>query len=141
MTKTMDKVQKLDLIKVLVSAVFFAVAFIIPLENTIRIILLMVAFLTIGYEVLWSAIRNILHGEIFDDNFLMALASIGAICIGEYREAVAVMLFYGVGELFSDIAVGKSRKSIAALMDIRPDYAVVLRDGKEQKVSPNEVKV
>jgi len=81
----MDKVQKLDLIKVLVSAVFFAVAFIIPLENTIRIILLMVAFLTVGYEVLWSAIRNILHGEIFDENFLMALASIGAICIGEYR--------------------------------------------------------
>ncbi len=101
----------------------------------------MVAYLIVGYDVLWSAMRNILHGEVFDENFLMALASISAICIGEYREAVAVMLFYGVGELFSDIAVGKSRKSIAALMDIRPDYAVVLRNGVERKVSPDEVEV
>ena len=137
----MDKEQKLDLIKVLISAVLFASAFIAPSESTLRIIIFMAAYLIVGYEVLWSAIRNILHGEVFDENFLMALASIGAICIGEYPEAVAVMLFYGVGELFSDIAVGRSRKSIAALMDIRPDYAVVLREGIEQRVSPDEVRV
>lgn len=137
----MDKEQKFDLIKMLVSAVLFAIALIVPADSTLRIILLMAAYLIVGYEVLWSALRNILHGEIFDENFLMALASIGAICIGEYPEAVAVMLFYSVGELFSDIAVGRSRKSIAALMDIRPDYAVVLRGATEQKVSPDEVRV
>jgi len=137
----MDKEQKESLIKILLSAVIFAVALIIPSTGTIRIILFIVPYLIVGYEVIWSAIRNILHGEIFDENFLMSVASIGAICIGEYPEAVAVMLFYEVGELFQSIAVGKSRKSIAALMDIRPDYAVVLRDFDEKKVSPDEVKV
>ena len=141
MTKTMTKEQKTDLIKILLSAVLFAAALIIPTEGTIRILIFLVSYLVVGYEVLWSAIRNILHGEVFDENFLMAVASIGAICIGEYPEAVAVMLFYGVGEFFQSIAVGKSRKSIAALMDIRPDYAVVLRDGAEVKLSPEEVKV
>lgn len=141
MTKTMAREQKNDLIKILLSAVIFAAALIIPSTGTLRIILFIVPYLIVGYEVIWSAIRNILHGEIFDENFLMSVASIGAICIGEYPEAVAVMLFYEVGELFQSIAVGKSRKSIAALMDIRPDYAVVLRDFDEKKVSPEEVKV
>ena len=137
----MAKEQKTDLIKILLSAVLFAAALIIPTSGTVRILVFLIPYLIVGYEVLWSAIRNILHGEIFDENFLMAVASIGAICIGEYPEAVAVMLFYGIGELFQSIAVGKSRKSIAALMDIRPDYAVVLRGGGEVKLSPNEVKV
>ena len=137
----MDKEQKTDLIKILLSAVFFVASLIIPTEGTVRIMLFLIPYLIVGYEVLWSAIKNILQGELFDENFLMALASVGAICIGEYPEAVAVMLFYGVGELFQSIAVGRSRKSIAALMDIRPDYAIVLRDGKELKLSPDEVEV
>ena len=137
----MAKEQKTDLIKILLSAVLFAAALIIPTGGTVRLLVFLVPYLIVGYEVIWSAIRNLLHGEIFDENFLMAVASIGAICIGEYPEAVAVMLFYGIGELFQSIAVGKSRKSIAALMDIRPDYAVVLRDGAELKLSPDEVRV
>ena len=107
----MAKEQKTDLIKILLSAVLFAAALIIPTSGTVRILVFLIPYLIVGYEVLWSAIKNILHGEIFDENFLMAVASIGAICIGEYPEAVAVMLFYGIGELFQSIAVGKSRES------------------------------
>ena len=95
----------------------------------------------IGYDVLWSAIRNILHGQIFDEKFLMTIATVGAFAIGDYPEAAAVMIFYQVGELFQSLAVGKSRKSIAALMDIRPDYAVVLRGEEKEKVSPEEVQL
>ncbi|NLH02161.1 MAG: cadmium-translocating P-type ATPase, partial [Clostridiales bacterium] len=130
-----------DVIKLSLSAVLFAAALIIPSEGPLRLAVFAIPYLIAGYEVLWSAVRSIFKGEIFDENFLMALASIGAFCIGEYPEAVAVMLFYGVGELFEHIAVGKSRKSIAALMDIRPDYAVVLRSGTEEKVSPAQVNV
>lgn len=137
----MNKEQNETLIKILLSAVLFIAAYLIPSENTIKTALFIAAYLAAGYEVLWSALRNILHGEIFDENFLMSVASIGAICIGEYPEAVAVMLFYAVGELFEDFATDKSRASIAALMDIRPDYAVVLREGEEKKVSPDEVRL
>lgn len=98
-------------------------------------------YLVIGYDVLWSALRNILHGQIFDENFLMAIATVGALAMGEYYEAVGVMLFYQVGELFQSLAVGKSRRSIAALMDIRPDRVVVIRDGEETEVSPDEISV
>jgi len=121
--------------------VLFAVAFFIPVKGTWRLVIFLVPYLIAGYEVLFSALRNILHGEVFDENFLMSAASIGAICIGEYPEAVAVMLFYCIGEFFQDFAVEKSRRSIAGLMEIRPDSAVVLRNGSEEKVSPEEVAV
>ena len=94
-----------------------------------------------AWDVLWSAVRNIAHGQVFDEKFLMAVATLGAFAIREYPEAAAVMLFYQIGEWFQSIAVGKSRKSIAALMDIRPEYAVVLREGKEQEVDPEEVEI
>ena len=100
-----------------------------------------VPYLVIGYDVLWSAIRNIFHGQIFDENFLMAIATVGALAMGEYYEAVGVMIFYQTGELFQSLAVGKSRRSIAALMDIRPDRAVVIRDEAEIEVSPEEIGV
>ena len=113
-----------------------------------RLLLYLPAYLIVGYDVLWSALRNILRGQVFDENFLMALATVGALAIGflpdsepEFAEAVFVMIFYQVGELFQSIAVGKSRRSIAALMDIRPDTARVLRDGKELELSPDEVTV
>ncbi|MEA4895745.1 MAG: heavy metal translocating P-type ATPase, partial [Oscillospiraceae bacterium] len=136
----MEKEQKETLIRILISATLFVAALLVP-QGTVKISLYLLSYLSAGYEVLWSAARNILHREIFDENFLMGVASIGAICIGEYPEAVAVMLFYTVGELFEDYASGKSRASIAALMDIRPDYAVVIRDGEEKRVSPEEVRV
>ena len=98
-------------------------------------------YLVIGWDVLWRAVRNIAHGQVFDENFLMAIATVGALFIGEYAEAVFVMLFYQVGELFQSYAVGKSRQSIAELMEIRPDYANVERDGQVEQVDPDEVEV
>ena len=94
----------------------------------------LVVYLAIGYDVLYRAARNIVHGQVFDENFLMCVATVGAFAIGEYPEAAAVMLFYQLGELFQDYAVGKSRKSIASLMDIRPDKAVIFKDGQETEV-------
>ena len=101
----------------------------------------LIPYLVIGWDVLWRAVRNIAHGQVFDENFLMAIATVGALFIGEYAEAVFVMLFYQVGELFQSYAVGKSRQSIAALMEIRPDYANVERDGQVEQVDPDEVEV
>ena len=101
----------------------------------------LIPYLVIGWDVLWRAVRNIAHGQIFDENFLMAIATVGALCIGEYAESVFVMLFYQVGELFQSYAVGRSRKSIAELMEIRPDYANVERDGTVEQVDPDEVAV
>lgn len=98
-------------------------------------------FLAIGWDVLWRAVKNIAHGKLFDENFLMTIATIGAFAIGEYHDAVAVMLLYQIGELFQHYAVGKSRKSIASLLDIRPETATVLRDGKETEVHPSEISV
>lgn len=141
MTKQMSKEQKKELIKILISGLLFTAALLIPFSGTVKVTVYIAAYLAAGYEVLWSAVRNTLRGEVFDENLLMSVASLGAICIGEYPEAVAVMLFYAVGELFQGVAVGRSRKSIAALMDIRPDYAVVLRDGGEIAVSPEEVRI
>ena len=101
----------------------------------------LIPYLVIGWDVLWRAVRNIAHGQIFDENFLMAIATVGALCIGEYAESVFVMLFYQVGELFQSYAVGRSRQSIAELMEIRPDYANVERDGTVEQVDPDEVEV
>ena len=142
----MTRKQKKMLVRIAVSAVLLIAAVLVPYQGLWRFALFLPAYFVIGWDVLWRAIRNIAHGQVFDENFLMALATVGAFCTGffgqgEYPEAVFVMLFYQVGELFQSYAVGKSRKSIASLMDIRPDYANVERDGKLLQVDPEEVAV
>ncbi len=127
------------LLRIILSAALLALVWVLPLEGIPRFLAFLVPYALIGYDILFSAIRGILRGQVFDENFLMALATVGALVIGEYPEAVAVMLFYQIGELFQHIAVGRSRRSISALMDIRPDSATVLRDGAEQVVPPEEV--
>lgn len=139
----MDKKKKKKLICIIVAAVLLAAGIII--KHTIGgpavIVLLIPAYIIAGYGPLIKAAKNISHGQIFDENFLMAIATVGALALGEYDEAVAVMLFYQIGEFFEDYAVDKSRKSVAALMDIRPDFAVVLKDGKEETVDPYDVNI
>ena len=137
----MSRRQKKTLLRIIAAAVLCIVAALLPLEGIWRALAFAVPYLVIGYDVLWGAARNIAHGQVFDEKFLMAIATLGAFGTGEYPEAAAVMLFYQIGEWFQSIAVGRSRKSIAALMDIRPDSAVVLRDGQEQTVDPEEVAV
>ena len=142
----MTRKQKKMIIRIAVSAVLLAAAVLIPYSGTWRFLLFLPAYFVIGWDVLWKAVRNIAHGQVFDENFLMALATVGAFCTGffgegEYPEAVFVMLFYQVGELFQSYAVGKSRKSISSLMDIRPDYANVEREGRLVQVDPEEVAV
>ena len=137
----MTKKQKKTLIRIVSAAVLTVIAALIPLDGIWKGLAFAVPYLVIGWDVLWSAVRNIAHGQVFDEKFLMAVATLGAFAIREYPEAAAVMLFYQIGEWFQSIAVGKSRKSIAALMDIRPEYAVVLREGKEQEVDPEEVEM
>ncbi len=137
----MTKKQKKMLVRIIVGLVIFAVAMLLPLEGMLRFIIFLIPYGIVGWDVLWRAIRNIAHGQVFDENFLMAIATIGAMCIGEYPEGAAVMLFYQVGELFQDYAVNKSRRSIAELMDIRPDHANVERNGELEEVDPEEVEV
>ena len=137
----MTRKQKRTLWRIIAAAVLCIVIALLPVEGLWRGLLFAVPYLIVGYDVLWSAIRNILHGQVFDEKFLMAIATLGAFAIREYPEAAAVMLFYQIGELFQGIAVGRSRRSIAALMDIAPESAVVLRDGQEEEVSPDEVRV
>ena len=127
---------------IVISAILFVLALVIPFSNEwINNGLFIISYLVVGCEILKKAVRNIFRGKVFDENFLMAVATIGAFAIGEFPEAVAVMLFYQVGELFQSYAVDKSRKSIASLMDIRPDYANIEKDGKIEKVDPDEVKI
>ena len=142
----MTRKQKKMLARIVISAVLLVAAVLIPYSGTWRFLLFFPAYFTIGWDVLWKAARNIAHGQVFDENFLMALATVGAFCTGffgegEYPEAVFVMLFYQVGELFQSYAVGKSRKSIASLMDIRPDYANVEREGQLVQVDPEQVAI
>ena len=138
----MSKKQKRMLIRVIVSAVLFAVCMLLPLTGWVRLLVFLAPYGVIGWDVLWRAVRNIAHGQVFDENFLMALATVGALAIGEYPEAVFVMLFYQVGELFQSYAVDQSRKSITALMDIRPDYANMEGpDGQLEQVDPEDVAV
>ena len=113
----------------------------LPVPGWLKLLLYFIPYGVIGYDVLWEAVRNIIRGQVFDENFLMGLATIGAFALGEYAEAVFVMLFYQVGELFQSYAVGKSRRSVAALMDIRPDTANVERGGEVMTVDPEEVEV
>ena len=134
--------MKKSLIQIIVSFILFLIAMIVPFGNDlINKVLYVIAYLIVGLEIVWKAIRNIFRGKVFDEHFLMAVATIGAFAIGEFPEAVAVMLFYQVGELFQDYAVDKSRKSITSLMDIRPDIAFVRRNGNIEKVSPEDVKI
>ena len=136
----MTKKEKKNLIRIIISGLLFALSFIFKIKYVVFGILL-ISYIIIGYDVLLKAFRNIKRGKVFDENFLMGVATIGALCIGDVREAVAVMLFYQLGELFQSYAVNKSRKSVAELMDIRPDYANVIRNGKHEKVDPNEVNI
>lgn len=129
-----------DSYKVIISTLIFFIALLID-NVTLKIILYFIAYIVVSYEVIINAVKNILKGKIFDENFLMALATIGAICIKEYPEAVTVMLLYKIGELFQDYAVNKSRKSISELMDIKPDYAWLLKNKKTIKVDPGDVNI
>lgn len=137
----MSKKQKRTLSRILLSAALLAVAALLPLNGWARLAVFLLPYAVIGWDVLWRAVRNIARGQVFDENFLMALATVGAFCVGEYPEAVFVMLFYQVGELFQSYAVAQSRKSIASLMDIRPDYANIEQDGALIQVAPEEVAV
>lgn len=142
----MTRRQKKMLVRIIISAVLLVAAVLVPYSGKLRFLLFLPAYFVIGWDVLWKAAKNIAHGQVFDENFLMALATVGAFCTGffgedEYPEAVFVMLFYQLGELFQGYAVGKSRKSISALMDIRPDYANIEQDGKLVEVDPDEVSV
>ena len=129
-------------IKIIIALILFCIALIVKFNNEwINNIIYIISYIIVGFEIVKKAVRNIFRGKVFDENFLMTVATIGAFCIGEFPEAVAVMLFYQIGELFQSYAVDKSRKSIASLMDIRPDYANVERDGKIQKVDPEDVKI
>ncbi len=137
----MTKRQKKMLARILVSAVLLVVAKLLPLSGAFQLMAFLVPYAVIGWDIVWKALRNIAHGQVFDENFLMTIATVGAFCTGEFPEAVVVMLFYQVGELFQGYAVGRSRESIASLMDIRPDYANIEREGKLEQVDPDEVAV
>ena len=137
----MTRKQKKVLYRIIAAAVLLVGAVLVPVEGLWRLPLFLLPYLVIGWDILWKAGRNITHGQVFDENFLMCIATVGALILGEYAEAVGVMLFYQVGELFQSCAVGKSRRSIAALMDIRPDCARVEREGTWVEVDPEEVAV
>lgn len=142
----MNKKQKKMLIRIIVAAVLMVILYFIPAQRYIRFVLYLIPYLIIGYDILRKAFKGILNRQVFDENFLMAVATIGAMAIavyenGDYVEAIAVMLFYQIGELFQSYAVGKSRRNISALMDIRPDYANIEKDGKLEQVDPDEVAV
>ena len=137
----MGKKMNKQLIRIIISLILVITAFFIKFDNELNSILFIVSYIIVGYDIVLKAIRNIFKGKVFDENFLMTIATIGAFCIGEFPEACAVMLFYQVGELFQSYAVDKSRKSVAALMDIRPDYANVYLDEEIEKVNPDEVNI
>ena len=138
----MTKKMKKKLIRIIISFILLILAFILKLDNTIiNNILFITSYIIVGYDVILKALRNITRGKVFDENFLMTIATIGAFFIGEFPEAVAVMLFYQVGELFQSYAIDKSRKSVSELMDIRPDYANLYQNNKTERVDPNKVKV
>ncbi len=146
----MNKKQKKVLLRIIISLVLMIVLQFIPFDilplehfyiNLVKFACYMVPYLVIGYDILKKALKGILNKQVFDENFLMAVATVGAILLGEYKEGVAVMLFYQIGELFQSYAVGKSRRNISELMDIRPDYANIERDGKIERVDPDEVEI
>lgn len=137
----MNKKQKKMLIRIIIAAVLIVVFSLLPAEGYLRFGLFMIPYLVIGYDILKKAFKGILNKQVFDENFLMAVATVGAILLGDYSEGVAVMLFYQIGELFQSYAVGKSRRNISELMDIRPDYANIEKDGKLEQVDPDDVQI
>lgn len=138
----MTKKQKKVLYRIIIAAVFMVILHFIPVNGWLKLVFYLIPYGVIGYDILKKAVLGIVHGEIFDENFLMAVATVGAMLLGEYAEGVAVMLFYQIGELFQAVAVGKSRRNISALMDIRPDYAnIESADGKLEQVDPDEVEI
>ena len=141
----MSKKQKKVLVRIIVALVLLAGVILLDklalLTQWAMIVLYLVPYFVIGYDILWKALKGIKNRQVFDENFLMAVATVGALCLQDFKEGVAVMLFYQIGELFQSVAVGKSRKNIAALMDIRPDYANLMVDGKLEQVDPDDVEV
>ncbi len=137
----MTKTQKRTLVRILICAVMFGLSFVLPLEGTAMLLWIAAAYLIVGYDILLRAVRNIAHGQVFDENFLMVVATLGAFGIAKYEEALEVMLFYQIGELFQSYAVGRSRQSIAGLMDIRPDFANIMVDGELTETDPDDVAV
>ena len=137
----MTRKQKRLLFRIIIAAVLFAAGSLLPLGPTVEMGVFLVCYAVIGWDIVWKAVTNILHGQVFDENFLMTIATIGALILGEHSEGVAVMLFYQVGEWFQSYAVSKSRKSIASLMDIRPDYANIESGGGLEQVDPDEVEI
>ena len=137
----MNKKQKKMLIRIIIAAVLIVVFSLLPAEGYLRFGLFMIPYLVIGYDILKKAFKGILNKQVFDEYFLMAVATVGAILLGDYSEGVAVMLFYQIGELFQSYAVGKSRRNISELMDIRPDYANIEKDGALEQVDPDEVEI
>lgn len=141
----MSKKQKKVLVRIIVALVLLAGVILLDklalLPQWAMIVLYLVPYFVIGYDILWKALKGVKNRQVFDENFLMAVATVGALCLQEFKEGVAVMLFYQIGELFQSVAVGKSRKNIAALMDIRPDYANLMVDGKLEQVDPDDVEV
>ena len=137
----MNKKQKKVLTRIIIAFVLLVLLRFLPVDGYLRMALYMVPYLVIGYDILKKALKGIRNRQVFDENFLMAVATIGAIALGDYQEGTAVMLFYQIGELFQSYAVGKSRRNISELMDIRPDYANIEQDGKLEKVDPDEVEI
>lgn len=137
----MNKKQKKMLFRIIIAIILLAVISFLPLEGYLRLAAYLVPYLVIGYDILKRAGKGIINRQVFDENFLMAVATVGAILLGEYQEGTAVMLFYQIGELFQSYAVGKSRRNISELMDIRPDYANMEKDGKLEQVDPDEVAI
>ena len=139
----MNKKQKKVLTRIIIASVLMVVLVLLPLDNypLVRFLLFMIPYFTVGYDILLKAFKGIKNKQVFDENFLMAIATVGAIALGEYTEGVAVMLFYQIGELFQSYAVGKSRRNISQLMDIRPDFANVMVDGALEQVDPDDVEI
>lgn len=146
---TMTKKQKNLLLRILAAAVLMVILFLIPFQNIlppeiagpVRFLLFLIPYFTVGYDILRKAVKGIRNRQVFDENFLMAAATVGAMALGEYSEGVAVMLFYQIGELFQSYAVGKSRKNISDLMDIRPDYANLETEDGIEKADPDDVEI
>ena len=141
MTKKQKNVLNRIIIAIVLLIVITIFKTVVPVPGYVELILYLIPYFVIGHDILRKSIKNISHGQVFDENFLMAVATIGAMCLGEYLEGSAVMVFYQIGELFQSIAVGKSRKNIAALMDIRPDYANIMVDGEIEEVDPDDVEI
>ena len=141
MMKTLTEKQKKLLYRILAAIVLMILLSVLPLKQypAVRFLLFLVPYFTVGFDILRKAFKGIRNRQVFDENFLMAVATIGAMVLGEYTEGVAVMLFYQIGELFQSIAVGKSRRNISELMDIRPDYANLVTEDGVEKVDPDDV--